>query len=210
MSRPNPKATTTGTENRDRLVIFPSRLGWIAMVGSGRILKRVTFAHPSRDAAMAALGGEVIRNATGGRWNDRLVQRLRAYAEGHRDEFLDVRIDLSGLSDFRRRVTEHCRRIPYGRTLTYGELAAEAGSPRAARAVGQCMAANRLPLIVPCHRVVLSTGGVGPFSAPGGRRTKERLLALEGAYNARRKRRFCRTNVAFWVGFRHNEGIEGR
>jgi len=179
MSRPSPKISTNRTENRDLLVVFPSPLGWMAIVGSGQLLKRVTFAHPSLEAAIGALEGEVLQNATRGRWNDQLVQRLKAYARGNRDDFLDVKIDLAGLSDFRRRVVEQCRRIPFGQTMTYGELAAKAGFARAARAVGSCMAANRLPLIVPCHRVVPSSGGVGPFSAPGGSRTKQRLLALE-------------------------------
>jgi len=179
MSPPNPKTSTNRTENRDKLVVVTTKLGWIALVGSGVVVKRVTFAHPSSQAAVEALEAELRQNVTRARWNDELVQRLVAFAEGVPDDFLDVKIDLSGLSDFRRRVIEHCRRIPYGQTLTYGQLAAKAGSPRAARAVGQCMAANRVPLIVPCHRVVSAGGGVGPFSAPGGSRTKRRLLALE-------------------------------
>ena len=72
-----------------------------------------------------------------------------------------------------------CRRIPYGRTMSYAELAAKAGSPNAARAVGNCMAGNRIPLIVPCHRVVCSDGRLGSYSAPGGTRMKRRLLDLE-------------------------------
>jgi len=167
MSPPNPKTSTNRTENRDKLVVVTTKLGWIALVGSGVVVKRVTFAHPSSQAAVEALEAELRQNVTRARWNDELVQRLVAFAEGVPDDFLDVKIDLS------------CRRIPYGQTLTYGQLAAKAGSPRAARAVGQCMAANRVPLIVPCHRVVPSTGGIGPFSAPGGSRTKQRLLALE-------------------------------
>jgi methylated-DNA-[protein]-cysteine S-methyltransferase len=63
--------------------------------------------------------------------------------------------------------------------LTYGELAAKAGYPGAARAVGNCMAANRIPLLIPCHRVVCAGGRLGSYSAPGGTVTKRRLLALE-------------------------------
>ena len=90
-------------------------------------------------------------------------------------------IDLGWTTEFQRRVIRRCRRIPYGKTATYGQIASAAGSPGAARAVGSCMAANRFPLIVPCHRVVRSGGGIGAFSAPGGTRTKRRLLAMESA-----------------------------
>src|SRR5207249_2714132 len=89
-------------------------------------------------------------------WNPPLVRRLQAYAEGAADDFLDVPLDLSALSDFQRRVVKHCRRIPLGRTRTYGELAALAGSPGAARAAGNVMSANHTPLVMPCHRVVPS------------------------------------------------------
>jgi methylated-DNA-[protein]-cysteine S-methyltransferase len=85
------------------------------------------------------------------------------------------------LSDFQRAVVGHCRRIPPGQTLTYGQLAARVGRPRAARAVGRVMATNRFPLIVPCHRVVAAGGVLGGFSAPQGLAMKKRLLAAEAA-----------------------------
>ena len=74
-----------------------------------------------------------------------------------------------------------CRLIPYGQVLTYGELAERAGSPRAARAVGNVMRTNRFPLIVPCHRVVGAAGALGGYSAPTGLKMKRRLLRLEAA-----------------------------
>ena len=77
-------------------------------------------------------------------------------------------------------VVRACRKIGRGRTRTYGELAAAAGSPGASRAVGSVMAKNRFPIIVPCHRVVGAGGSLGGFSAPTGLNLKERMLALEG------------------------------
>ncbi|MEX1224432.1 MAG: MGMT family protein, partial [Pirellulales bacterium] len=74
-----------------------------------------------------------------------------------------------------------CRRIPIGQTMSYAELAAVAGSPGAARAVGNIMAGNRVPIIVPCHRVVGSGGSLGGYSSSGGLRTKRRLLSLEAS-----------------------------
>jgi methylated-DNA-[protein]-cysteine S-methyltransferase len=90
-----------------------------------------------------------------------------------------VNIDWGELSGFRRRVLEACRRIPFGATATYADLARAAGSPGAARAVGSTMATNPLPLIVPCHRVVRSDGSLGGFSSPQGPSQKTRLLRLE-------------------------------
>lgn len=171
--------------NRQRkptiLVAFPSSLGWMALLGTGNLLQQLAFGHSSTQAAVAALDPELRNGSQRGTWNVKLVSRLRAYASGARVDFRDVQIDVANLTAFQRRVVHHCRQIPYGQLCTYGQLAAEAGSPRAARAVGNCMAANRFPLIVPCHRVVPADGRPGAFSAPGGTRTKQRLLALEAA-----------------------------
>jgi methylated-DNA-[protein]-cysteine S-methyltransferase len=162
------------------LLVFPSRLGWAAMVHTGGIVRRLTFAHPSLQAALQACDPELLENARRATHSEPLVRRLQAYACGAPVDFSDVPIDVGRLSEFERRVVRCCRQIPYGQTLSYGELAAWAGSPRAARAVGNCMAANPVPLIVPCHRVVRADGRLGSYSAPGGTRTKRRLLALEG------------------------------
>ena len=162
------------------LVVFPSRLGWMALIGAGDVLKRLTFGHRSSHAAAAACGPELLQYAQPGDWNSQLVRRLQSYASGKPVDFCDVRVDPGPLTEFRRRVVRCCRQIPYGKTISYGRLAAEAGSPRAARAVGNCMAVNRIPLIIPCHRVLPADGRPGSFSAPGGTRTKQRLLALEG------------------------------
>lgn len=90
-------------------------------------------------------------------------------------------LDWRGVSPFHRQVLEACYRIAKGEVLTYGELAAQVGSPLAARAVGSAMAKNRWPLLIPCHRVVGSTGKLTGYSGLGGIETKRRLLKLEGA-----------------------------
>ncbi len=163
----------------DVLAVFPSRLGWVAMIGSGRKLKHLTFGHASSRTAISALPREAVERARRGTWNQPLVRRLQAYALGSRDDFRDVAVELGSSTDFGRRVLRCCRRIRYGKTITYGELAAKAGFPGAARAVGQCMASNRVPLVIPCHRVVAANGGLGGYSALGGIGTKQRLLELE-------------------------------
>jgi len=112
---------------------------------------------------------------------DEFARRVQTYARGAPDDFADVPIVLTGLTDFQQRVIRECRRISYGHTLAYGELAVRAGSPNAARAVGSVMARNRIALVIPCHRVVGSAGKLGGYSAPDGIRMKTRLLELEGA-----------------------------
>jgi methylated-DNA-[protein]-cysteine S-methyltransferase len=114
-------------------------------------------------------------------WNPSLRRRLLDFAEGRPDDFLDVHVQLPLLAEFALSVVERCRRIAYGDTLSYSELAAQVGSPRAARAVGNVMRTNRCPLIIPCHRVVHADGSIGQFSAPQGASMKERLLSLEQA-----------------------------
>jgi len=108
-----------------------------------------------------------------------LAKRMAAYFRGARDDFADVPLDLEWCTPFQRAVAEALRRIPYGETVTYGELAALAGYPNAQRAAGSFCARNRTPLVVPCHRVV-AAGGLGSYGSLG-LAYKRRLLELEGA-----------------------------
>jgi methylated-DNA-[protein]-cysteine S-methyltransferase len=110
-----------------------------------------------------------------------LIQRVINHLNGSTQDFRDVPVDFGQMEDFSRRVLEANREIPCGQTKTYGEIAKSLGSPDAARAVGQAMGSNPIPLIVPCHRVVAAGGKSGGFSAPGGRTTKTKLLEIEGA-----------------------------
>lgn len=116
--------------------------------------------------------------------NHRLLPRLAAavssYYAGEPVRF-DVELEDFRMTPFRRKVTEKCRSLAPGETISYGDLARAAGKPGAARAVGQVMATNRLPLVVPCHRVLRSDSSLGGFSSPGGLDDKRRMLELEGA-----------------------------
>jgi methylated-DNA-[protein]-cysteine S-methyltransferase len=107
-----------------------------------------------------------------------LADRLSAYFAGDPCDFRDVELDLDGSTPFQRALAEALRSIPYGETVTYGELAALAASPNAARAAGTFCAGNRFPLVVPCHRVV-AADGIGGFGSLGVE-YKKRLLELEG------------------------------
>ena len=109
------------------------------------------------------------------------IDAAKRYFEGEAVEFAEVRLDLGEQGDFFRAVYDAARRVGWGRTTTYGTLAKELGAgPEAARDVGQAMAKNPVPLLIPCHRVLAAGGKIGGFSAPGGSGTKARMLALDG------------------------------
>ncbi|MEU6815039.1 methylated-DNA--[protein]-cysteine S-methyltransferase [Streptomyces sp. NPDC046860] len=106
------------------------------------------------------------------------IQQVGAYLAGERRDF-DLPLDWSLISGFNRAVLrELADGVPYGAVVGYGDLARRVGQPGAAQAVGTAMGANPLPVVVPCHRVVESDGGIGGFG--GGLETKRQLLALEG------------------------------
>ena len=171
------------------IVAFETELGWIGLVGRGRSLRQLTFGHRSAEAALKALDPSLVGQARPGKWNPKLIGRLKAYAAGEFDDFADVPVEPQASTEFRRRVLDCCRNIPYGETITYGQLATLAGAPGAARAVGNCMAANQIPLVIPCHRVVPSAGQFGGYSAASGTATKRRLLAMEAEGRTTRRQR---------------------
>lgn len=110
-----------------------------------------------------------------------VIEAVRRYFAGGPVDFSDVRLDLDGQDEFFQRIYNALRRVGWGRTTTYGALAKELGAgPEAARDVGQAMAQNPVPLIIPCHRVLAAHGKLGGFSAPGGTSTKIKMLELEG------------------------------
>lgn len=147
---------------------FPTPLGWIALGWSatGITTLRLLEAAPEPQADPPPTFVDQARSA------------LAVFLEGGPARFEDLPLDLSGLPPFQRRCLEVLRPTRPGETLTYGELAARAGSPRAARAAGQAMRRNPLPILVPCHRVV-GEGWSGGFSFGQGLLTKQRLLDLE-------------------------------
>jgi methylated-DNA-[protein]-cysteine S-methyltransferase len=134
----------------------------------------------SRDAVLEDLARSISpRVLESPKRLDEERRELADYFEGNRHEF-DVPVDWSlTTSGFRSRALHAVARIPYGRTKTYGEIAKAAGNPRAFRAAGTACGRNPIPLIVPCHRVVQSGGGIGNYG--GGPEMKRALLSLEGA-----------------------------
>ncbi|WP_145049940.1 methylated-DNA--[protein]-cysteine S-methyltransferase [Lignipirellula cremea] len=164
-------------ETARRVVAIDSELGWIAVAWQGKKVAQVSLGHATPQAALASQDGD--RLVEPDRRERKLLQRLRDYAAGQVDAFDDLELDFEGRTPFQRRVLEACRQVAYGQTITYADLAAAAGSPRAHRAVGNVMASNRTPVLIPCHRV-LAKNSLGGFSAPTGVSLKKRLLGLEG------------------------------
>ncbi|HEY2253750.1 MAG TPA: MGMT family protein [Planctomycetaceae bacterium] len=112
-------------------------------------------------------------------WYPELRHRLERYCLGDRIDFDDVPLELPRGTEFQTRVLKVVRRVRYGKTISYGQLAEKAGYPRAARAVGSVMRSNRFPIIVPCHRVVAAGDKPGGYTSPQGISLKLRLLAME-------------------------------
>ncbi|MFF8589854.1 methylated-DNA--[protein]-cysteine S-methyltransferase [Streptomyces sp. NPDC015220] len=129
------------------------------------------------DRLASRLGAEPVE-APGSALLAEAIRQLEAYFAGERQDF-ELPLDWSLISGFNRRVLrELASGVPYGTVVGYGDLAGRVGQPGAAQAVGAAMGANPLPVVVPCHRVVESDGGIGGFG--GGLETKRTLLALEG------------------------------
>ncbi|MCB9833267.1 MAG: methylated-DNA--[protein]-cysteine S-methyltransferase [Planctomycetes bacterium] len=159
--------------------ILKTKAGWLWFVTGDRGLLRCTLPQPDRGAAAESLAREFPEARSDRALEPDLARDLEDYFAGKPVRFR-VRLDESGLSEFQREVYRSLRRVPAGRTISYGELAAAAGRPRAARGVGVCMRKNPFPPIVPCHRVLGSNGALTGFSAVGGVDFKRRMLAMEG------------------------------
>ncbi|MER6996447.1 methylated-DNA--[protein]-cysteine S-methyltransferase [Streptomyces sp. NPDC000410] len=170
--------------NRFDWTVVGSDIGPLLLAATGEGLVSVVFHAdvPVRDKALARLAAQLGAGAgEEAPGSDRLTEPIRQLAEyfaGERHEF-GLALDWSLTSGFNRQVLrELASGVPYGSVVGYGDLAERVGQPGAAQAVGAAMGSNPLPVVVPCHRVVESDGGLGGFG--GGLETKRKLLALEG------------------------------
>lgn len=183
------QAVTADRDERplvEQAAVFHTELGWMLCVVCRGRLTRNSFGYHTMADARAQLSdhftpvgvsnvGDVNVDGT----LTAAVTRLSQFARDFADPLVDLPLDLDDATPFQRRVLEACRKIPSGATVTYAELARRCRAPGAARAVGNTMARNRFPLIIPCHRVVASGGKLGGYSAPDGLDMKRRLLAAE-------------------------------
>jgi len=157
-----------------------TKIGRIHVAVSRRGLVAISLGGPLErflDQAWEPARGRPLRNRGALR---PYADQLREYLAGRRTRFT-LPIDWKGMSPFQRQVLKATCRIPYGKTQTYGEIARRTGHKAAARAVGQALGSNPVPLVIPCHRVLAVDGSLGGYSAPGGVNLKRRLLRMEGA-----------------------------
>ncbi len=170
--------------NKTKLIYFgvldPTPLGtiWVALSEQGLIAVEL---QKTKQQFLAILGtkfqAEIIFDQG---QTSSVLQQIAAYLDGQRSHF-DIPIDWSVMTPFQQKALRATYAIPRGSVQTYGQIAAQCGNPRAARAVGRAEATNPMPLVVPCHRVVAADQSLHGFSAPGGLDTKAWLLRLEGA-----------------------------
>lgn len=154
--------------------IFETCAGWAGIAGGEGLISRLVLPSANRIEIEDILKMEGYTESLV-EFSDR-SDEIAGYFAGEKVVF-DFPLDYTGVSLFDKAVWEAARKIPYGETASYRHLARLIGRPYAARAVGGSMSRNRIPIIIPCHRIVRSDGGLGGFSA--GLDWKKRLLALE-------------------------------
>jgi methylated-DNA-[protein]-cysteine S-methyltransferase len=164
---------------------FRTALGWFGIAGQGRVLEWLTFGHASRNAVLQAAESKLESGSDLADWNPKLRQRIERFCETGIGDFSDVKTIETESTEFAASVIQVVRKIQHGATLSYGAVASKAGSAGAARAVGNIMARNPIPIIIPCHRVTASGGALGGYSSPQGLSMKERLLTLEAGAQRR-------------------------
>ncbi len=151
--------------------------GWVGLLASEKGLRRATL-KPTFQEVMEDLGDDIEGAEHDPDHFAEVLDCLDRYSDGDISALDSIVLDLDGVPPFFRAAWAACRTIPAGETRSYRWLAAEAGSPRAMRAAGQSMARNRFSLIIPCHRVISSDGGLGGYGG-GGLGVKARLLQME-------------------------------
>jgi methylated-DNA-[protein]-cysteine S-methyltransferase len=165
-------------------MVFETALGFVGIAWSEKGLMRLSLFQRDRAALERRMERLGVSGPSGEsntpQWVAALVRDIRAYAVGEEIDFSGVPVDLAGVDDFCLAIYEAARKLGFGETTTYGELAKRAGHGGLPRETGQALGANPVPLVIPCHRILAAGGKIGGFSAAGGSTTKERMLALEG------------------------------
>ena len=162
--------------------IFETESGWVGIVASERGVRRATLPQPSPEMCVTELSADLEGAEPSPERLATLHAMMQHYFVGERVDFDGVALDVDDAGPFLKAAWNATRSIPWGETRSYQWVAAQAGRPRAPRAAGQAMARNRVPIIVPCHRVIASDGTLGGYGrGTTGLPLKRLLLAMEGA-----------------------------
>lgn len=166
-------------------ILFDTPIGRCGIAWRGKQIAAVQLpaATPKQTAAHLVRRANDATESVPPRWVHQIIRRIAEHLAGTTRDLSRIPIDCGDMPPFHRAVYDAARTIPVGRTCTYAELAAAAGSPKAARAVGQALARNPFPLIVPCHRIIGANGRLTGFTAHRGIALKEQLLAMENCTN---------------------------
>ena len=190
LSRMRRRARVPASENRaatrarlvdsfaeTNLAIIETRIGWIGLAWNSRGLVALNLPRSPRGRARRDLQREYPDGIVHEHAPAEMIRELEEYAAGRRRAF-DLPLDWSSIKPFQRAVLQAASTIPFGETRSYGWIAQKIGNPKAARAVGQALGANPIPIVLPCHRVINSNGRLGGYG--GGLPMKVMLLKLEG------------------------------
>jgi len=163
-----------------KYVIFETEWGYFGFAGAETALCRTCLPEPNRRRIESQLLEDVPNAQFDEAFFKSLQEQIVAYYAGARVNFAaEIGVSLDGFRAFGVSVLTKCRQLQFGQTISYSGLAKKSGRPAANRAVGGALARNPLPLIIPCHRVLRTDGGLGGFSAPGGIAVKKKMLELE-------------------------------
>jgi methylated-DNA-[protein]-cysteine S-methyltransferase len=160
------------------LYVVQTRLGWIGVAWSSRGIKYLELPRSTRELVLRELKREFPDGVVSQDVPAEIEHELVTYAQGQCRQF-QVPVDLTAVQPFQQQVLRAIAKIPFGETRSYGWVAREIGRPKAARAVGQALHKNPIPIIIPCHRIIASDGSLGGYG--GGLPMKLKLLELEGA-----------------------------
>ena len=168
-------------ENIFKYTIFLTAWGWAGFAVAAEGLRIFILPEEKKEDVLCRIKKELNSNhlfEDNKGW-EILIQQVKVYYTGKKVDFIDCQLNLDNYTNFQKEILQTVRKIPYGEIRSYKEAAEAAGYPRAYRAVGNTMRNNPLPLIIPCHRVIKSDGGLGGFSGKEGIALKKKMIDLE-------------------------------
>lgn len=171
----NKKSTEKPPESTGSYV-WKNKSGWCVLSWTSRGITALNFGLSTKNTALQMANNIVTTASTTPSFIPKTVEEMNRYFEGEKVKFTAA-IDYGSATEFQKAVWKAACKIPYGKTKSYGEVSESAGSPRGARAAGSALGANRVPIIIPCHRVLHGDGGIGGYAL--GTDVKKTLLILE-------------------------------
>ncbi|MBA7571594.1 methylated-DNA--[protein]-cysteine S-methyltransferase [Candidatus Atribacteria bacterium 1244-E10-H5-B2] len=164
-----------------KCTIFLTAWGWTGFVVDRKGLRIFVLPEERKEDVLFKIKKELKYNNLfeDNRGWESLIKKVKEYFAGKKVDFIDCQLNLDNYTNFQKKVLQIVKEIPYGEIRSYKEAAEAAGYPRAYRAVGNTMRNNPLPLIIPCHRIIKSDGGLGGFSGKEGIALKRKMIDLE-------------------------------